>query len=95
VWLAFLALDTGVSGIPSQKKVILFERSQTITLVPMLPWITLFWHNQDSYLKSVANSPKCKLMATIFVDHHSDHIYVFLTQDLTVFETILAKPAYE
>jgi hypothetical protein len=29
------------------KKVILFERSQTITPVPKPPWITLFRHNQD------------------------------------------------
>jgi hypothetical protein len=28
--------------------------------------------------------------ATIFVDHHSDHVYVFLMQDLTLDETILA-----
>jgi len=33
--------------------------------------------------------------ATIFVDHHSDHVYVFLMRDLTLDETILAKHAYE
>jgi hypothetical protein len=29
------------------------------------------------------------------VDHHSDHVYVFLMRDLTLDETILAKHAYE
>jgi hypothetical protein len=33
--------------------------------------------------------------ATIFVDHNSDHVYVFLMRDLTLDETILAKHAYE
>jgi hypothetical protein len=33
--------------------------------------------------------------ATIFVDHHSNHVYVFLMQDLTLDETILAKHAYK
>ncbi len=33
--------------------------------------------------------------ATIFVDHNSDHVYVFLMRDLTPDETILAKHAYE
>jgi hypothetical protein len=33
--------------------------------------------------------------ATIFVDHHSDHVYVFLMRDLTLDQTILAKHAYE
>ncbi len=33
--------------------------------------------------------------ATIFVDHHSNNCYVFLMQDLTLNETILAKHAYE
>ncbi len=33
--------------------------------------------------------------ATIFVDHCSNHIYIFLMQDLTLNETILAKHAYE
>jgi hypothetical protein len=33
--------------------------------------------------------------ATIFVDHHSDHVYVFLMRVLTLDETILAKHAYE
>ncbi len=32
--------------------------------------------------------------ATVFVDHYSDHVYVFLMQDLTLDE-ILAKHAYE
>ncbi len=33
--------------------------------------------------------------ATIIVDHHSNHVYAFLMQDLTLDETILAKHAYE
>jgi hypothetical protein len=33
--------------------------------------------------------------ATIFVDYHSNHVYVFLMQDLTLNETILAKHTYE
>jgi hypothetical protein len=33
--------------------------------------------------------------ATVFVDHCFDHVYVFLMQDLTLDETILAKHAYE
>jgi hypothetical protein len=33
--------------------------------------------------------------ATVFVDHHSDYVYVFLMQDLTLDETILAKHAYK
>ncbi len=33
--------------------------------------------------------------ATITVDHHSDHVYAFVMQDLTIDETILAKHAYE
>ncbi len=32
---------------------------------------------------------------TIFVYHHSDHVYIFLMQDLTLGEPILAKHAYE
>jgi hypothetical protein len=33
--------------------------------------------------------------ATIFVDHQSNHFFVFLMQNLTLDETILAKHAYE
>ncbi|MGL6008734.1 MAG: hypothetical protein ACRC1D_04685 [Culicoidibacterales bacterium] len=33
--------------------------------------------------------------ATIFVDHFSDHVYVYLMKDLTLDETLLAKHAYE
>ncbi len=33
--------------------------------------------------------------ATLFVDHYSDHVYVFLMRDLTLDKTILAKQAYE
>ncbi len=33
--------------------------------------------------------------ATIFVDHHSNHVYIFLMRDLTLDETILAKHTYE
>jgi hypothetical protein len=33
--------------------------------------------------------------ATIFVDHNSDHVYIFLMQDLTLDWIILAKHAYE
>ncbi len=29
------------------------------------------------------------------MDHYSDHVYVFLMQDLTFDETILAKHAYK
>jgi hypothetical protein len=34
-------------------------------------------------------------VATIFVDRHSNHVYVFLMKDLTLDETILEKHAYE
>jgi hypothetical protein len=33
--------------------------------------------------------------ATIFVDHFSDHVYVYLMRDLTLTKTLLAKHAYE
>jgi hypothetical protein len=33
--------------------------------------------------------------ATVFVDHYSDHIYVYLMKDLTLSETLMAKHAYE
>ena len=33
--------------------------------------------------------------ATLFVDHYSDNVYVFLMRDLTLDKTILAKQAYE
>ena len=33
--------------------------------------------------------------ATIFVDHYSDHVYVFLMKSLTLEETLDAKSAYE
>ncbi len=33
--------------------------------------------------------------ATIFVDHYSDHVHVFLMRDLTLDETLLGKHAYE
>ncbi len=33
--------------------------------------------------------------ATVIVDHYSDHVYVYLMQDLTLEETLLAKHAYE
>jgi hypothetical protein len=33
--------------------------------------------------------------ATIFVDHHSDHVYVFLMKDSTLNEFISTKHAYE
>ncbi len=33
--------------------------------------------------------------ATIFVDHCSDHVYIFLMRDLTLDKTILVKHAYE
>jgi hypothetical protein len=33
--------------------------------------------------------------ATIFADHYSDHVYVFLMRDLTLEETLLAKASYE
>jgi hypothetical protein len=35
------------------------------------------------------------MAATIFVDHFSDHVYVYLMKDLTLSETLLAKHAYE
>jgi hypothetical protein len=35
------------------------------------------------------------LAATIFVDHFSDHVYVYLMKDLMLSETLLAKHAYE
>ncbi len=67
VWLIFLALHTSVPGIQSWKKIIVFERNQITTLVPKLPWITLFWHNQDEFYKLVANSLACKLMEQQFL----------------------------
>ncbi len=33
--------------------------------------------------------------ATMFVDHLSDHTYIYLMQDLTMAETLMAKHAYE
>ncbi len=33
--------------------------------------------------------------AMVFVDHYSDHVYVYLMCDLTLEETLLAKHAYE
>jgi hypothetical protein len=35
------------------------------------------------------------MAATIFVDHFSEHVYVYLMKDLTLSETLLAKHAYE
>ncbi len=35
------------------------------------------------------------MVATIFVEHFSDHVYVYLMKDLTRSETLLAKHAYE
>jgi hypothetical protein len=35
------------------------------------------------------------MSATIFVDHFSDHVYVYLMKDLKLSETLLAKHAYE
>jgi hypothetical protein len=32
---------------------------------------------------------------TIFVDHHSNHVYIFLMRDLTLHETIFAKHSYK
>ena len=33
--------------------------------------------------------------ATIFVDHFSDHVYVYLMKDQTLADTLLEKHAYE
>jgi hypothetical protein len=33
--------------------------------------------------------------STVFVDHFSDHVYVYLMKDLTLLETMMAKHAYE
>jgi hypothetical protein len=32
--------------------------------------------------------------ATVFVDHYSNHVYVYLMKDLTLSETLMAKHAY-
>jgi hypothetical protein len=37
----------------------------------------------------------CIMAATVFVNHFSDHVYVYLMRDLTLSETLLAKHAYE
>jgi hypothetical protein len=37
----------------------------------------------------------CIMAARIFVDHFSDHVYVYLMKDLMLSETLLAKHAYE
>jgi hypothetical protein len=37
----------------------------------------------------------CILAAAVFVNHFSDHIYLYLMRDLMLSETILAKHAYE
>jgi hypothetical protein len=37
----------------------------------------------------------CVIAATVFADHFSDHVYVYLMKDLTLSETLLAKHAYE
>ena len=31
----------------------------------------------------------------VFVDHHSDQVYIYLMRNLTLKETLLAKDAYE
>ena len=33
--------------------------------------------------------------ATVFVDHYSDHVYVYLMKDLTLSETLMVKHTYE
>ena len=35
------------------------------------------------------------MSATVFVDRHSDHVYVYLMRNLTLEETLLVKDAYE
>ncbi len=37
----------------------------------------------------------CIMATTIFIDHFSDHVYVYLMKVLTLSETLLAKHAYE
>ena len=32
--------------------------------------------------------------APVFVDHHSDHVYIYLMRNLTLEETLLAKDVY-
>ena len=33
--------------------------------------------------------------ATVFADHYSDHVYVYLMKDLTLSDPLMAKHAYE
>ncbi len=96
VWFAFLALQTRIPGVPSQKKVILFERSQTITPFAKASLDHLILA-QPGLIPQISGKLTCMQIngATIFVDLHSDHVYVFLMQDLTLDETILAKHTYE
>jgi hypothetical protein len=37
----------------------------------------------------------CIMAATVFVDHFSDHVYVYLMRELTLSKTLLAKHAYK
>jgi hypothetical protein len=37
----------------------------------------------------------CVMGAMVFVDHYSDHVYIYLMKDLTLSETLMAKHAYE
>ncbi len=38
---------------------------------------------------------QCVTGATVFVDHCSDHVYVYLMRDLSLDETLAAKHGYE
>ncbi len=38
---------------------------------------------------------QCVNRATVFVDHCSDHVYVYLMRDLSFDETLAAKHSYE
>jgi hypothetical protein len=95
VWPAILALHTSVPGNPNHKKIILLERNLTNILVPKLPWTIVL--AQPGLIPQISGKLTGLQVngATIFVDHHSDHVYVFLMWDLTLNETILAKHAYE
>jgi hypothetical protein len=52
---------------------------------------------QPGLIPQISGSLTCMQIngATVFVDHYSDHVYVFLMRDLSLEETLLAKHAYE
>ena len=90
----FLALHTSVPGNPNKKSYPIRKKSDKYPSAKasldrlVLAQPGLIPQNSGKLTGLQVNG------ATIFVDHHSDHVYVFLMWDLTLDETILAKHAY-